>query len=174
MAIALSRRDAPAPVSVVAPRPSRATSRTEYKPEPPQQDRDLAPAAPPSGDRGAARRALATGQDAFDRNDLAAAEASFARAWQLDPTFPDAAYNLATTRYLGGHYEEACAAFREVVRLRPNDAEAWRYLGFACYGAQDPGRALAAWRHASSLDPADRVSTENARALEEAGISARE
>src|SRR5205085_1454398 len=52
-----------------------------------------------------------------------------------------------------GDLDGALAAFKEAVRLNPNDATAHNNLGFALKRKGDPGGAFVAYRKAARLDP---------------------
>ena len=78
------------------------------------------------------------------------------RRWtQAEPGSDSAWFCLGTTYEVMGRYREAIAAYREALRLIPNDALIWEYLGFA-YGQLGRHReAIAAYREALRLEPDD-------------------
>jgi tetratricopeptide (TPR) repeat protein len=65
------------------------------------------------------------------------------------------ALDAARRHYREGDLPRAEAAFREAVRLRPDDAEAWRLLGAVCRALGRPADAAAAFREAVRLRPDD-------------------
>jgi serine/threonine-protein kinase len=73
------------------------------------------------------------------------------RSLSLRPTF-EAASNLATIRFFGGHYGEAAAAYEKALALEEGDYRLWRNLAAARYWAPGlrPG-AAAAYRRAADL-----------------------
>jgi len=78
------------------------------------------------------------------------------RRWtqtQLDKASAYFYLGFAYYYYELGRYQEAVEALREAVRLKPDDAEAWCYLGFS-YGALGRRReAVEAFRKAVRLKP---------------------
>lgn len=51
----------------------------------------------------------------------------------------------------------AIQGFEHLVRLRPNDADAWQRLGLLLMGARENYRSLDALSHAAALDPSDML-----------------
>jgi tetratricopeptide (TPR) repeat protein len=83
------------------------------------------------------------------RDDEAVAELE--RSLSLRPTF-EAASNLATIRFFGGHYAEAAGAYEKALALDDRDYRVWRNLAAARYWT--PGLragAAAAYRRAADL-----------------------
>jgi serine/threonine-protein kinase len=83
------------------------------------------------------------------------------RSLSLRPTF-EAASNLATIRFFGGHYAEAAEAYEKALGLEEQDYRLWRNLAAARYWAPGlrPG-AAAAYRRAADL--AERARAVNPR-----------
>lgn len=76
-----------------------------------------------------------------------------------EPTDVSAWQELAFTRFERGEFTAAAAAYREAARLDPEEAVLWSALGEALVMASQrdplPPDALAAFRKAVELDPAD-------------------
>src|SRR5581483_9990669 len=71
---------------------------------------------------------LQRGVHAFADKDYAAAAEEFARAWERDPAFYAAGYNLLLARLCQGQAEECVELFARLVPLAPTPAEG-RFLG---------------------------------------------
>jgi tetratricopeptide (TPR) repeat protein len=70
----------------------------------------------------------------------------------IDPTFPDALFNLAVDT-AGTNPQSASVLYSRVVSLQPNYAAAWLNLGFALMTQGDGVQAKADWAKAIALDP---------------------
>lgn len=66
-----------------------------------------------------------------DLGKLEAAESSFRRALQENPASVDAAYAIALSRFKAGKYQEAVSACGNAIRIRSQDARAWKLRGWA-------------------------------------------
>jgi Flp pilus assembly protein TadD len=93
---------------------------------------------------------------------FAAAVASFRRAVEDRPDFPEAWSELGFALRQTGKYEDALGAYTQALKLRPNFPEALEYLGeaYAKLGRRDDARAIL-----EQLKPLD---AERAKELEEA------
>ena len=70
----------------------------------------------------------------------------------IDPTFPDALFNLAVDT-AGTNPQSASVLYSRVVSLQPNYAAAWLNLGFALMTQGDGVQAEKDWAKAIALDP---------------------
>jgi tetratricopeptide (TPR) repeat protein len=64
-------------------------------------------------------------------------------------------YFLALAERQAGDYPQAIASLQEVVSLQPKNGMAWNLLGDALAHQARQKEAIAAWRHAVSIDPED-------------------
>jgi Flp pilus assembly protein TadD len=60
---------------------------------------------------------------------LPEAEAQFRHALELDPAYTDARFDLASAEAADSKWEASAADFREVLKVRPDDAKASEHLG---------------------------------------------
>jgi superkiller protein 3 len=92
----------------------------------------------------------------------AAAAASFRRAVDARPSFPEAWNELGFALRQTGKYDEALTAYDQALKLRPNFPEALEYLGeaYVKLGRVDDARAV--------LERLKRLDTARAQELEEA------
>ncbi|HYL79219.1 MAG TPA: tetratricopeptide repeat protein [Candidatus Acidoferrum sp.] len=98
-----------------------------------------------------ARALFQQGTDAGTRGDLEGAIPLLQRAIQLDPSIPDAQYNLAIAYGKLRRFDAAIAAMREAVRQRPDDAEAQTHLGAWLSDRGLHAEASAAYERAATL-----------------------
>jgi Flp pilus assembly protein TadD len=82
----------------------------------------------------------------------AQAVSEYQAALVIDPTFPDALFNLAVDT-AGTNPQSASVLYSRVVSLRPKYAAAWLNLGFALMTQGDGVQAKADWAKAITLDP---------------------
>jgi len=82
----------------------------------------------------------------------AQAVSEYQAALVIDPTFPDALFNLAVDT-AGSNPESASVLYSRVVSLQPSFAAAWLNLGFALMTQGDGVQAKADWAKAIALDP---------------------
>src|SRR5579864_7596944 len=82
----------------------------------------------------------------------AQAVSEYQAALVIDPTFPDALFNLAVDT-AGSNPESASVLYSRVVSLQPSFAAAWLNLGFALMTQGDGVQAEADWAKAIALDP---------------------
>ena len=68
---------------------------------------------------------------------------------------PDELYSSATGLYNAGRYAEALAKMEEAVKARPEFWEAWQVIGNAKYALNDKEGAIAAYRRALEINPAN-------------------
>jgi tetratricopeptide (TPR) repeat protein len=80
--------------------------------------------------------------------------ASYQRALQTRPDYPEALNNLGTTLEALGRPAEAVEAYRKALALRPTQSEWWSNLGNALRLARQPDAAEEAYRRAVELSPA--------------------
>jgi predicted CXXCH cytochrome family protein len=105
-----------------------------------------------NADRPEARSALA---DFYARRGRATeAEAEYRAALRLDPQFTPAAVNLADFYRQRGRDEDGTGILREAISASPRDATLHHALGLALTRLKLPDEAIAAFRHASELEPA--------------------
>ena len=89
---------------------------------------------------------LATGQ--LDR-----ATAPLTKAVALDPTYPEAQFNLGVLRYRQGRSRDAISRFERTLALQPGLTDAYLNLGSAYAAAGDLERALEPWMQLQQLQP---------------------
>jgi len=82
----------------------------------------------------------------------AEAVSEYQAALVIDPTFPDALFNLAVDT-AGTNPQSAVVLYSRVVSLQPAYAAAWLNLGFALMTVGDQVQAKADWAKAVALDP---------------------
>jgi tetratricopeptide (TPR) repeat protein len=82
----------------------------------------------------------------------AQAISEYQAALVIDPTFPDALFNLAVDT-AGTNPQSASVLYSRVVSLQPKYAAAWLNLGFALMTQGDGVQAKADWAKAIALDP---------------------
>ena len=98
---------------------------------------------------------LALGLRAAQRGDMRDAADHFHRAVETDPGFTDAHFHLARASRELGALDQAVFSLKSVVKLRPDDSDAWYTLGNTYGAMQDHGRAEECYRTAFRLDPDD-------------------
>ena len=79
----------------------------------------------------------------------------FETACRLAPQMTESRYFLALAERQAGDYPQAIASLQEVVSLQPKNGMAWNLLGDALAHQARQKEAIAAWRHAVSIDPED-------------------
>jgi tetratricopeptide (TPR) repeat protein len=82
----------------------------------------------------------------------AQAVSEYQAALIIDPSFPDALFNLAVDT-AGTNPQSASILYSKVVSLQPNFAAAWLNLGFALMTEGNGAQAKADWAKAIALDP---------------------
>jgi tetratricopeptide (TPR) repeat protein len=80
------------------------------------------------------------------------AVSEYQAALVIDPTFPDALFNLAVDT-AGTNPQSAAVLYSKVVSLQPSFAAAWLNLGFALMTQGAGVEAKADWAKAIALDP---------------------
>jgi tetratricopeptide (TPR) repeat protein len=83
----------------------------------------------------------------------AQAVSEYETALVINPTFPDALFNLAVDT-AGANPQSAAVLYSKVVSLQPTFAAAWLNLGFALMTQGQAAEAQADWAKAIALDPA--------------------
>jgi len=72
------------------------------------------------------------------------------------PDDPNAHYNLGEAYSFAGEPERAIESLKQAVRLAPNDAGAYRAMGYIyCYDVNDPNAAVDCYEKAVQIDPCD-------------------
>jgi Flp pilus assembly protein TadD len=79
---------------------------------------------------------------------------------RLDPNDAELRYNFGNALLSGGHFHEAAAQYRDVVRLKPEHSGAQNNLGVALAAQGDVGGAIRHFRESLRLQP-DRLSALN-------------
>ncbi|MDH3592395.1 MAG: sulfatase-like hydrolase/transferase, partial [Planctomycetota bacterium] len=106
------------------------------------------------------------------RGDPSEAAMRFARALELDPTYPGARTDRGVLALMQGRTEEAIATLTASLDADPRQAEAWNALGAARARTGDLGGARDAWRRALDIDANLADACFNlARLAENAGLS---
>jgi tetratricopeptide (TPR) repeat protein len=149
------------------PAPEPAVSAAAYSPTPvaPIAEPAPAPAAPVAASTPTATEP--SGMDAakwtnegnlrFSRAEVEAAIDAYNQAIQLDPQFGLPYSNLALAYLTQGHFAEAILLYKKSIDLLATDqdkAVSWNGLGNAYRCVNDYANAIAAYQHASELDPA--------------------
>jgi len=93
------------------------------------------------------------------------AVASYRRALQLKPDYPEAHNNLGAALSTQRRREEAMAAYRRAIELRPNYAQAHGNLGIALREEGHLEEALASYRRAIEYNPDDAMTHSNLGAV---------
>ena len=83
----------------------------------------------------------------------------------MDVTNPE--YEEGKAHLRAREFAEAAAAFQRLLATRPDDAEAWQFLGAARSQTREWPTAVAAFRKAAALDPSVRNRYNLAVALKE-------
>jgi tetratricopeptide (TPR) repeat protein len=148
------REDPRAPLPAGGQRPARDAAPRGLAP-----GHTGAPAAA-AGDEGEARSAArALAERAFaealacEDDDPAAAMRAYRRALARDPSFSDAAMNLARLVHRSGRAREAVALYRAALPHAPGDAELHYNLALALEDAKGAAAAIHHYEHALALDP---------------------
>ncbi len=102
-----------------------------------------------------ARVANALGNTWFTLNHLSKAQGEYARALRLDPKLAAARKNLGILEFRRGQWAEATRNLAIVTGQSPQDAVAWRFLGFSRQAAGRNRQAAEALQHSLQLDPQD-------------------
>lgn len=112
-----------------------------------------APAAHEEHPSDPARNAYERGLEETELEDYGAAQAAYAEALSLDPTYSTAAYNLGVSLVRLGRDEEAVAAFERAVTIDPTSVDALYNVGLLRYQRREFDAALGAFRRARVLAP---------------------
>ncbi|MGC9197995.1 MAG: FG-GAP-like repeat-containing protein [Acidobacteriaceae bacterium] len=83
------------------------------------------------------------------------AEAAFAQAFKMDPTFAQAAINEGIALLTLQQRSAAEQVLRQAIALDGDSPQAWYNLGLAQHSGNDLQQALASFQRASALDPQD-------------------
>jgi tetratricopeptide (TPR) repeat protein len=116
------------------------------------------PAADPHRDPGAsaprrlAERAFAEAL-ALEESDPGAAMRAYRRALARDPSFADAAINLARLLHEAGRAKEAVTLYQSALAHAPGDAELHYNLALALEDTRGAAAAIHHYEHAVALDP---------------------
>ena len=82
-----------------------------------------------------------------------AAEASFERATTLDPSYPQAQFNLGVLRFGQGRHRDAIALFERCLVLDPGFTDAYLNLGSTYAALEDYESALDPWERLRQAQP---------------------
>ncbi len=99
--------------------------------------------------------------------DVDGAESSLNRALEEEPTLPQVSKNVGDLRYRAGRYDEAYAAYEQVVKLCPDIGDDTYFkLGNISYKRKQLERAKGFWERAIELNPAHELARSNLEMLE--------
>jgi Flp pilus assembly protein TadD len=74
-------------------------------------------------------------------------------ARQLAPQMPEPYYFLAVIEKQAGHFDQAAALLKNVVKLQPGNGMAWNMLGQCLEHESQTQQAIASWRQALAIEP---------------------
>jgi tetratricopeptide (TPR) repeat protein len=74
-------------------------------------------------------------------------------ARQLAPQMPEPYYFLAVIEKQAGHFDQAAALLKNVVKLQPGNGMAWNMLGQCLEHKSQTQQAIASWRQALAIEP---------------------
>ena len=97
------------------------------------------------------------GRYEFERGNRDRARFYFERAVSFAPDNDTILSHYAATLVQAGRAADAIPFAERATRLAPNSADAFTVLGFAYYGANGDGHAIAAWKRALELRPDDAL-----------------
>lgn len=97
----------------------------------------------------------------IDRANLPEAVDYYRKALELDPSFPDAHFQLANALYRQGAREEAVREYEEALRCRPGWARVHSNFGYVLESMGRLDDALAQLREAVKLEPASAEAQSN-------------
>ena len=89
----------------------------------------------------------------LQQGDALAASKLLRRAADRRPQDPAPRYNLGVALNKLGRFAEAAAVLAEVTRAHPDHADAWKSLGDAQHGLDQPVNAIRSWRAALAARP---------------------
>ena len=90
-----------------------------------------------------------------------AAEASLERATTLDPSYPQARFNLGVLRFGQGRYRDAIDLFEEVLDIDPGFTDAYLNLGSTHAARGEYEKALEPWERLRQAQPHNPALIEN-------------
>lgn len=93
------------------------------------------------------------GTERYRQGKLSEAVAAYRQCVTLDPTFPNARYNLGVALGDAEQYDEAMACLQQVIQAEPERAEAHNSLGYLSSRRRRPREAIAHYEHAIELNP---------------------
>ena len=85
--------------------------------------------------------------------DVESAEASLERATTIDPSYPQAQFNLGVLRYGQGRHQDAIALFERTLDLDPGFTDAYLNLGSTHAALEDYQAALDPWERLRQAQP---------------------
>jgi tetratricopeptide (TPR) repeat protein len=83
----------------------------------------------------------------------AEARQAFARALEIDPSFPAARVDLAILKMAEGRFDDARAELEAALEKDRYHAEGWNALGVLYSREEKPAEAIRAWERAVEIDP---------------------
>ncbi len=126
---------------------------------------NAAPPARPAVTRRSVGDVVKEGQEAASRGEDRRAEELFREALRLDPVNVTSLFNVASYRYMAGDYVEARRHYTTTIRLAPEDAEAWLYLGLSEMKLGRAAEARLALQKALQLDPSMDIARQALREI---------
>jgi len=93
------------------------------------------------------------GTEWYRQGKLQEAVAAFQQCVALDPTFPNARYNLGVALGDAERYDEAIPCLQQVIQVEAERAEAYNSLGFLFSRRRQPQQAIAYYEQAIDLNP---------------------
>jgi hypothetical protein len=93
------------------------------------------------------------GNDLYEQGKTEEAIAAYRRCLDLEPTFPNARFNMGVALGDAERFSEAGACMEEVLRAQPERAEAYNSLGFLARRRCEPHKAISYWEQAIRLRP---------------------
>ncbi|MGH7967028.1 MAG: tetratricopeptide repeat protein, partial [Candidatus Binatia bacterium] len=93
------------------------------------------------------------GTELYRQGKLPESVAAYRQCVNLDPTFPNARYNLGVALGDVERYDEAITCLQQVVQAEPERAEAHNSLGYLCSRQRQPRQAVSYYERAIELHP---------------------
>ena len=93
------------------------------------------------------------GNNLYEQGKTEEAIAAYRHCLDLEPTFPNARFNMGVALGDAERFSEAGACMEEVLRAQPERAEAYNSLGFLARRRCEPQKAISYWEQAIRLRP---------------------